>query len=62
MSDTDSPDATVIQFPAPAEMQWTTPEAGEAFVAEHARRTEAGESLAGLQIPVVMRRPTSADD
>lgn len=55
MADSDN----VIDFPSPDAdpeipgARWRSAEEREAFIAEHDRRTAAGESLKDLPIPIV---------
>jgi hypothetical protein len=56
MSDTENPAVTpVVVDISPAkparDIFWTSEAERDAFLAEHARRKEAGESLADLDIP-----------
>ena len=52
-------DENVVQFPTPepdpdiSGVRWRSVEERDEFIAEHDRRTAAGESLKGLPIPIV---------
>lgn len=53
MEDPENATADVIQMPQPKQPpRWTSEADRDAFLAEHARRTEAGEPLEGLNIPI----------
>lgn len=53
-------DENVVDFPAPDAdpdipgARWDSAEERDAFIAEHTRRTEAGESLEGLGLPITV--------
>jgi len=52
MEDGDLADVYYITPKPPRELVWTSEEERDAFLAEHERRTEAGESLETLDLPI----------